>query len=251
SRIFYNYFKSGNFSFSTELSQAVLLIGDKKQILKALDILQFNEYKAKNIIPLSLREKDDSFYKGTIEDIGEVVHAYRPSELIFCDPEMRYNLMMKIMYQLGNKIRYRILTPEGDGLISSFSSSRSGELFSKQIVHRLSLPHIRAQKKVLDLLICITMVPVLPLLFLFVKKYYKLLADWFAVLWGKKTWVGYHPRGMISHLTSKIPPACIWEKPPEKAADPFLHKYNYNYSMDYRVGTDLEIFFNHFKRTYQ
>ena len=250
-RLGYNYLTTGSWSFSTDQSQTVILIGEKKQILKALDILQFNEYKAKKVIPLSPVETDDEFFMGTIDDIDEVAHAYRPSEVIFCEAEMRYDLMMEIMNILGYKIKYRILTPEGDGLISSFSSSQSGELFSKQIVHRLSLPHIRASKRLLDMLICLALLPFLPLIAILVKKPGQFLSDWFSVIRSRKTWVGYHPDGQPSRFTPELPPACIWEEPPGKRNLNLLAKYNYNYSMDYRVVNDLEIFFNRFKNNYR
>ncbi len=250
SRIFFNMLRSGNLSFSVDKDRSVALIGGKKPIVQALEILQHNEYKAGIIIPLSLDAEDDPFFKGSAKDLTEVAHAYKCDEVIFCGPDIGFNQMMAWMDQLGPKMRYRILTPEGDSLISSYSSSRSGELFTMQINHRLSMPHIRLQKRLFDLLLNTISIPALLLMALVLRKRGKFLRDWLAVWLGRKTWAGYHPSGKERSGKAKLPPACTWQSLGREPSEEMVEKYNYTYSMDYHWRNDLEIIVNNFARLY-
>lgn len=241
SRMIFNYVTAGNWSLNRDSSHSVVLIGDKESILQALEILQFNGYKAEAVIPLSSKDSNDPFFKGSVTDIGEVVHAYRISELIFCRGEINFSQMMEIMKILGHKIRYRILTAEGDSLISSYSSARSGELFTKRINHRLSLAHVRTQKRLLDGLLSLVLLPLFPIILWSITKRIRFIKDWWLVLIGQKTWVSYHPNGILNEKLPSLPPGCLWQplgKVPDSA---LIEKYNYNYSVDYQLSYDLEV----------
>lgn len=250
SRILFNLINHRKLRFNYERSGSVLLLGKKSQILKALEILQFNQYKVDQIISLSVEKSDDPYFKGNIKDIEDIAHAWQSNEVIFCDPKMSFSRMMDIMNKLGTRMRYRILTPEGDSLISSYSAARSGELFSRQISHQLSMPHIRFRKRLLDLLISVLILPTFPLLLPAVKRKGKLLRDWLFTLIGKKTWVGYHPAYSPSLFQPKVPAACVWQHFGHEADSDLVVRYNLSYSTNYSLYSDLEIFFNNFAHVY-
>ncbi|TVR83881.1 MAG: glycosyltransferase [Saprospirales bacterium] len=250
SRVLFNLITFRKLRFNFERSGSVLLLGKKTQILKALEILQFNQYKVDQIIPLSVERSDDPYFKGSLEDIEDIAHAWQSNEVIFCDPKMSFSRMMDIMNKLGTRMKYRILTPEGDSLISSYSAARSGELFSRQISHQLSMPHIRLRKRLLDLLVSTFMLPALPILLMVVRKRGKLIKDWLLTILGRKTWVGYHPGYSPSPLQPKVPPACVWQHFEPGADQDLVSRYNYSYSTNYNLYSDLEIFFNNFAYVY-
>ena len=250
SRSMYNYLKTRKWSFTAEHSPSLVLVGKKQEVLKALDILQFNQYKIGSNISISTEPTEDEFFKGTIEDIDDIVHAYQPSELIFCDSSMRYDKMMEIMALLGTEVKYRILTAEGDGLISSFSSRRSGELFSKQVVHRLSLGHVRWQKRFFDLMVSLVLLPILPALFILFRRRVQFLKDWLAVVFSFKIWVGYYPGGTNYKSLPDLRKSCLMNEQSDFTNAERVDKYNYHYSLDYSIREDLEIFLKTFFKNY-
>ncbi|MCB0529748.1 MAG: glycosyl transferase family 2, partial [Saprospiraceae bacterium] len=127
--------------------------------------------------------------------------------------------------------------------IGSSSKDEPGELYTINIRYNIAQPGQRRNKRVFDLLICLTLLIGLPLWLITSSHRWTLLRNAGAVLLGRRTWVGYAqhtgdgalpplPPGIFSHI-DRLKGLKINEKAKERL--------DFLYAKDWNVWRDLEI----------
>ena len=244
-RLTYHMLKLNGYSFAKNINTKFAIVGGKEESDRVSNLL--NQITG-NIEELSLVYPNSSGkpsgYSGNLSQINQIIQIKDIDEVIFCARDLSSRRIIELMSTLDIKnLEYKIAQPESLYLIGSNSIDTSGDLYMVDI-NSVNLPQNRRSKRVLDILISISILLFTPFLIWFVKKKVGYLFNSIAVLLGIKTWVSYSPEMKeikinLPHIKNGVlSPASIFDGKlvPEK-----LEKINLIYAKDYRISTDLTI----------
>jgi GT2 family glycosyltransferase len=182
---------------------------------------------------------------GKTEDLNLLISRFRANEIIFCLQDLQPSGVIKWMNQLGPRITCRTIVPNASTIIGSSSKHTSGELYTVDTHFQLAEPLRQRSKRGLDLMLCLVLLILLPLLWWVIASPGYLYRHWWAVLSGRMTWIGYFSLLAIDHL----PPIKTAVFPPAPASDSLSEKtkqqLNFFYAKDYHWLLDLRTFYEH------
>lgn len=175
--------------YDTLPSKAVI-VADEPNYRKTADVLRQVHYAPE----LSGRINPGAENAGalaTISEMKELLYVSNVNEVIFCINGLTYAEVFKQMQRCGPAYEYKIHLPGGRSFVGSNSSATSGDLYTIDRRFNLSdFAQVR-NKRVLDVAASVVFLLLLPVLVFVVRKPGNFIANLFAVLFGKKTWVGY------------------------------------------------------------
>ena len=167
---------------------------------------------------------------------------HKIDELVFCSNDIPSRDIIKNMTLLNNeKIEYKIAPPESLSIIGSNSINTSGDLY---LIHFNSVGKgsNRRNKRLFDILSSLLLILFSPVLFLFIKKYYKVFFSSFRVLSGEKTWISYCAESDIEKLPGlKKGIFDLWDGPESEKDPDIIDKLNLEYARNYRLSSDLNL----------
>src|SRR5690606_8112680 len=174
----------------------VLIVGDEEECLRVKSILQ-NYPNRFNLLGFVRPEEktQGNNWLGSMENLPLLTEIYKANEIIFCSKNVDGTRIMQYMgSEFSGDIRYKIIPESGAFIIGSNSKNTTGEFYSINISYALSKKEIRKKKRTADILICLGMLPILPLMFLKPGFLKSVMENWMSCFLGKKTWVGYSSR---------------------------------------------------------
>lgn len=204
-------------------------------------------------------------YIGHCGQLSEMARIYRLDEIIFCARDVPSQQIIQFMIDIGQTVDYKIVPVDSLSIIGSNSKHTAGDLYTVDIHLHISRPYNRRLKRLLDIALCLAMLPILPFLVLAIKHKIGLLRNWVHVLWGSYSWVGYYgivvdaqtikttveeqtsidePRYPLLHKLPVIKPGIlspIQDVPIRYRSAHTIYRLNLLYAKDYSVATDLEI----------
>jgi GT2 family glycosyltransferase len=236
-RLLYSLLRYQQFTFELVDNNRVIVVGSSESTQRARTILQ-------SVAPLSelVSEIDGNANK---ENIQNTALLFKAKEIIFCSDVLSYKEMISQILRLGNRYDYKILNNKTDSLIGSNSKNNAGDLYAADINLNLAKPIARRQKRLLDVLLCLIMTPLLPVLLFVVRGFGSFIANWMQVLTGRKTWIGYWEkspesiRGLPSLRPAVIHQAAQYDATQINAVD--VRKLNYLYAKHYSISDDLSV----------
>jgi GT2 family glycosyltransferase len=234
-RLLYSLLRYQQFSFERVDNNRVIAVGSIQSIQQAKAILQ-------TVAPQSelVTEIDMNAQQGNIKSSATL---FKAKEIILCSDVLSYKEIIRQILLLGDTYDYKILNPGTNSLIGSNSKNNAGDLYAADINFNLAKPIARRQKRLLDVLLCLIMLPLLPLLIVAVESSGSFLNNWLQVLAGRKTWVGYWEispeaiRALPILRKAVLYPAIQYTGPEISAAD--VRKLNYLYAKHYSISDDL------------
>lgn len=186
-------------------------------------------------------EKRGSFI-GNVSQIREIIEVYKVNELVFCGKDISTTDIISIMSQLQElPLEYKIAPPESFYIIGSHSIHTEGDVYTLS-ANSIGKKENRRRKRVFDICSSLLLLALSPVLFWFVNDRPLFYSNLFAVLHGRRTWVGYAPAGGNASLPSLregvygTVSAMRKRVTPEMAA-----RANSLYAKDYRIHTDVRI----------
>ncbi len=190
---------------------------------------------------------DQSSKLGSIEQLPELIRLFRVDELVFCSRDLPVRDLLRWMTRLGPNLSYKILPDGSQRIIGSSSKNEPGELYTIDIRYNIAQPGQRRNKRVLDLGICLLLLPALPAWIFFSKKRIPFFQNWLPVLLGRKSWVGYagtaQPPGLPALKPAVFSPLLRIREIPLGAQT--IDRLNFLYAKDWSVWRDLEIVFQY------
>ncbi|MEW6469403.1 MAG: glycosyltransferase [Bacteroidota bacterium] len=187
---------------------------------------------------------------GNITQLEDIVSIYKVDEVIFCAKDLPAQTIIDQMMKLGNSaVDYKIAPPESLSVIGSNSIDTSGDLYVID-VNSITKPSNRRNKRVVDVMVCLALLPALPAALFIVKKPAGLIRNWFAVLFGFKSWIGL---GNGSKAGARLPsikkgvlsPADLF---PKEVSPETAERLNILYTKDYRSWNDVNIVLRAFRK---
>ena len=236
-RLLYSLLRYQQFTFERVDNNRAIAVGSPSSTGQVKSILQA-------VAPLSelVSEIDASVH---LRDIHSSATLFKAKEIIFCADALSYKEMILQIVQLGTEYDYKILNPGTDSLIGSNSKNNAGDLYAADVNLNLGRSIARRQKRLLDVILCLTMLPILPFLIFMVKSLGSFILNWTEVLLGRKTWVGYWEispdttKGLPTLRRSVIHQAPRFTASQISASD--VRKLNYLYAKHYSISDDLGI----------
>jgi O-antigen biosynthesis protein len=193
-RLFWHFIKYKHFDTSISQTSQVLIVGDIEECLRVKNILLNYPQRFKLlgfIKPSNASTKAE--WLGSCENLPLLIEIYNANEIIFCSKDIPGTEIMELMGRShNNKVKYKIMPEKGAYIIGSNSKNTTGEFFSIDLTPALSSQHIKNKKRLFDILVCI----VLPFLFPLIIFRWRFLKsatnNWFNCLVGNKSWIGYN-----------------------------------------------------------
>jgi hypothetical protein len=178
---------------------------------------------------------------GSIKQLPQLVKKYQVKEIIFCENGLSFKEIIASINVLPGTIRNKFHASGSSSIVGSHSKYTSGGFIAHIIKYRIEMPLQRRNKRLLDIVVSILFLLAIPVI-IFIKKnaahFYK---NVFAVLTGKKTWVGYatEAKGLpvikAPVITSTALPAMLNDLPVES-----LQKSDEWYASGYTTLTDFK-----------
>jgi O-antigen biosynthesis protein len=241
-----------SYRLDTRMNKRFVVIGEPDESERVAEILRKTHTDAGYIglVGAGGEKPDHSAYIGTVDQLKDIIRIYKIDEVVFCSKNMSADRIIDIMSDLQYlNIDFRIAPPESLSIIGSKSINTAGDIYMLN-VNSIIKPGNRRSKYLMDLTVCFLLLALLPLPLLLVRRPHYLLRNIFQVMFGFKSWVGYHPSAQaLQHLpvirTGVLNPSDTVRINPETPE--ILEQLNLLYAKDYRIETDLLIIWKGFR----
>ncbi len=243
-----------HFALAGETKKRLLIVGNEEEASRVLSLLKISD-TSHNFIgfvkPANTESKEterfgvdfSKYFLGSAENLKDIVEVFTIDEVIFCGKDVSSNQIMNSMSMPSSRhIDYKIAPPESLFIIGSSSVDNPGELYVIDI-NSIIRPINRRNKRLLDILISVFLIPLFPFFVFFLRKPLGFIRNILEVLSGRKSWVGYSERaGIITNLPGirdgVISPSDGLKQELDKET---ISRLNSLYAKDYSVYKDLEI----------
>ncbi|MEI6507177.1 MAG: glycosyltransferase family 2 protein [Bacteroidota bacterium] len=234
------------FNPAMQTDTKTIIIGNKKEVSRVLDLLVKSKANCDyaGYLNINIEEENDDHFLGNVKDLHEIVEFFSVEEIIFCSKDMS---AQQIIQWMGNitkpSIQFKIVPEESLFIIGSNSKNAPGDFYTLEINLSLNTPLQIKKKRLFDVAVSLLLIPVSPLLLLFVNKRLNYLSNIIKVLFGEKTWVGYAITDNYKMLpkikTGVLSPVDSFGK--KNINNVTAEKLNFLYAKDYSMEKDLLI----------
>ena len=243
SRWFFHAFFKGKHAFKGHTRKRYALVGSMEEINRIHYLLRQTSFDAPYTVNVSLEGSGDSSYVGNLQQLKEIIRVHRINEVVFSGKDLESKTIIDQMSDLDHRsLDFKIAPAESLSIIGSSSIDSSGDLFILD-TNSIIKPVNHRNKRTFDLLICVLAVLFLPFVLVLQKQPFGFVKNWFSVLFGKKTWVGYASMPDRQIRLPKIKKGVLTvidglKNLPEDHG--LAVKLNMVYARNYKVGKDLK-----------
>ncbi|BDS13728.1 glycosyltransferase family 2 protein [Aureispira anguillae] len=230
--------------WSESIQRNVIIVGEPEESQRVLNLLyqaHVNINFIGTVTPYEEVNLDELL--GQVQNLEELVHVYKVNELIFCGKDISFEQIIYWMTKLGTGMTYKIVPEDSVYIIGSNSKNSAGDLYAVDISFNIANSIQQRNKQVLDIVYSLIFLLLSPILLVFVQGKIGFLKNIVAVLFRRKTWVGYSPspqnKNLPSLLTAVLTPLDTLEVMPTEPQT--LHRVNLFYAKDYSSNMDLSI----------
>lgn len=223
----------------------IVIAGDDGEAGRVAALLQKTSHRPEIIGFVSPGPERSPASLGMFGQLGEIIRIHRVNEVIFCARDITSGAIIDKMMSLRESgIEYKIAPPESLTIIGSNSINSSDDLYLIEF-NSLNKPASRRNKRLLDFLTAVLLIPLAPLVMPLEKRPFGLPVNILLVLTGYRSWVGYVPgiengrHGLPSVRIGVLNPSDALREP---VSDPeIVERLNMTYSRDYSIFKDLNI----------
>lgn len=244
-RFFGHWIKSGKPNLSMSNNLRTIIVGNKLEVNRVQELLVKSKSKTEYLGFVSVADyttKNDDHYLGEISQLNEISDLFKIEEIIFCSKDLGAAQIIEWMGRLMQKdILFKIVPEESLFIIGSNSKNAPGDFYTLDIHLSLSRPWEQQKKRVFDIVLSALLLPLSPLIILFVRNKMNFFSNLIKVLIGEKTWVGYSYSENIK-LLPVIKQGVLSPAEKNKNINSItLQKLNFLYAKDYSLEKDLLI----------
>lgn len=246
SRLLYNALGIKKFKLGGHKANArIAIIGSETEFIRVNDLLKNTNIKSEFIGFISNESNGvkNTAYIGHFHQISEAIDVHQLNEIIFCARDISSQHIIDNMITLVNKgVEFKIAPPESLSIIGSNSIDTAGDLYMID-VNNVGRPENRREKRLLDLVVSVTVLTLSWLLIWFQKNKINFFPNVFKVLFGAYSWVGYgksRRKDLPEIRPSVLTPA---DSLTGDISDERINKTFLNYSKNYQMENDLKIIY--------
>lgn len=253
-RFILSLLKVEGYSLEDASKKRFLIIGDEDEKDRVLPLLKqtttVSYFGQLSPIDFSQNELLDA---GKLAQLSDYIYINKIDEVIFSAKNLSSQRIIELMSNISaaKMVDFKIAQPDSMYLIGSNSIHTSGDLYILDL-NTISTTKNKRQKRLFDFVTALGMLVLLPILFVVSGFKINLVKNVVAVLFGKKTWVGYVMSG--NDAITKYPKIKNWiielSDLSQNNSTGVLHKLNLIYAKDYNVSKDISIFLKNFKKTW-
>jgi GT2 family glycosyltransferase len=232
-------------NLAMELDTKTVIVGNKNEVLRVQDLLIKSKATCEyaGYVSIDAGEETDDHFLGNVTQLSEIVELFKVEEIIFCSKDISAQQIIQWMGTIRKSdIQFKIVPEESLFIIGSNSKNAPGDFYTLEINLSLNTPIQLKKKRIFDILVSMLLIPISPILLIFINKRFNYFSNIFKVLFGEKTWVGYAefentnlPKIKTGVLT---PLDSIGKKNINKVT---AQKLNFLYAKDYSIEKDLFI----------
>ncbi len=243
-----NRFRIGRVKF-----KRFIIIGETEEAERVSGLLQktFINPAFIGIVSFHNHKGNQNGFLGHLGQIKEIITIHKIDEVIFCAKDVPAQVIIDKMSELKDEqVDFKIAPPESLSIIGSNSINTSGDLYVFDINAITKIPN-RRNKRLLDILISLTLLLTYPITLFLVRKPIGLLRNIFSTFLGFKSWVGYAPYQPEEHhhlpdiRKGVLDPTYAFRNK-DIPLDTIL-RLNLMYARDYKFFNDLNIIVKGFR----
>ncbi len=222
-----------------------IIVGDIHEVSRVQDLLIKSKSQSEYIGFVGINDSPayDHNFLGNIQQLADLVDIYKIEEIIFCSKDLSISHIIEWMGKIGrHDIMFKIVPEESLFIIGSNSKNTPGDFYTIEINLLLNKPFEQQKKRVFDIAFSLLTMLLLPVLLFFQKKPIRFFNNWFQVLLGRKTWVGYAKSDNIK-LLPRIKDGVLspLDRSNRIMNDVSTQKLNFLYAKDYSIEKDFII----------
>jgi GT2 family glycosyltransferase len=234
----------------------MVIVGKEEEARRVSSLLMDTQARPEiigfvNAAPETGNDEDSATYIGQIDQIDEIAAIHRVDEIVFCSKDLPSRRIIQIMTRLiGSSLDFKIAPPESLSVIGSNSINTSGDLYTIHF-NSIGKESNKRNKRLFDVGSSLFLLITSPLWFLFVKGHLHSVVNCAQVLFGFRTWVGYHYADYLEQpelprlKKGILSPGSMYS--PDSLTPERINEINVVYSKDYRVFNDLLIITRNFR----
>lgn len=228
-----------------------LVVAEEKDFRDITGLMQSAGMPERVLGRVDVRLTTNTSALGDIQQLPNLIKKYRIKEIIFCENGLSFKEIISIVKELPSGVRNKFHASGSSSIVGSDSKNVSGDYVTVSIKYNIAMPVNRRNKRLLDTIVSALFIISFPFHLILQKKPFRFYKNVFAVLLGKKTWVGYAsaanelPPLRQGIITSTALPVQLNELPEES-----LNKADEWYAVSYSVLVDLRKLRNGYKLLY-
>jgi O-antigen biosynthesis protein len=228
---------------------STLVVGSASEYREVMQLMEDAGMKEKILGRVAVSENDIDAI-GYWSRVDMLQHSVPFREAIFCEGTLSFKNIIDSLQPMHKGIRVRVHAGGSHSIVGSDSKDSAGESLSKENGFRLADPYNRRLKRLIDVSISLLSIITFPVHFIGVRKPLRFFGDCFAVLFGKRTWVGYADSGKNLPVLPKAVmanngiPVSVKQKLPVES----LQMIDYWYARDYEPVNDLKLILKMYRK---
>jgi len=252
-RFILHYLNLEGFRLNSQKNKRFIIVGEKEETVRVSDLLQQTGMNPAftGLVSFLAHRHNSNGYIGHIGQISEIITIHKINEVIFCAKDVPAQVIIDKMAELkDHQVDFKIAPPESLSIIGSNSINTSGDLYVIDINAIIKKAN-RRNKRMLDILVAITLLTFYPVTLFLVRNPAGLLKNIFSVLFAFKSWIGFtsHPDQEPGRLP-EIRPGVL------NPLDAFRNQHvpeettarlDLIYARDYKITNDLNIILKGFR----
>ncbi|MGI4761759.1 MAG: glycosyltransferase family 2 protein [Janthinobacterium lividum] len=251
-RVLGHWLRHGNLRLSEGQAKTLAIVGSAAESQRVRQLLTQAQVPARIIgyvTPAGASPAPTADHLGTVAELPALLRLYGLTELIFCGQDMPASQIIGLMASLpaSPSVSYKILPAGSQYIIGSSDKDAPGDYYALDRSWRLSQPAQRRNKRLLDLMACLTVLALSPVLIWGQRRPGGLLPNVGKVLRGRCSWVGLRHLPEASRYPAVLSPADVAPHagPPDFST---LARLERLYAQDYEPGLDLGVLWRGWRR---
>jgi GT2 family glycosyltransferase len=226
-----------------------LIIGSVNDYDEAVQLMNDAGIREKVLGRVAVDENDPSAI-GHWSRLDMLSQAVPFREAIFCEGTLSFENIILALQKAPENIKIRIHAKGSHSIVGSDSKETSGEAVSKENGIKLADPYNQRLKRLQDVVVSVLALVSFPVHLIGVKKPFRFFGNCVAVLFAKKTWVGYAaPAKNLPPLRQAVIacngiPLSTKQELPEQS----LQMVDYWYARDYEPSGDIKMIWKMYRR---
>ena len=224
----------------------IAVVGSADEIQRTERLLQLSRVSVGGVFYISPNGDGTDGFIGNLQDLEDIVDAYQLDEVIFCARDVEHAEIISWMTRFSDGIPIKIIQEESAGIIGSRYKNKQGELYAIDAQLSIVQREKKRQKRTWDLLMSIGLLFLLPI-WIWMPGASRIVSNWWKVLLGMKTWVGYDERNSRDVVLPKLKPM-VFNVADDQLDAEVRERINFLYAKDYSVWMDFDLFWKALNR---
>jgi GT2 family glycosyltransferase len=252
-RYLLHHFNVNGYKLNSEKNKRFIIIGEKEESERVAQLLQQTGMNPSftGLVSYHHHRQNSNGFIGHLGQVKEIINIHKINEVIFCAKDVPAQVIIDKMSELKNEqVDYKIAPPESLSIIGSNSINTSGDLYVIDINAIIKMSN-RRNKRMLDILVGLTLLLLYPVAIFVVKNPFGLLKNIFSVLFSFKSWIGFTPHS--EYEEGRLPAIRPGVLNPLDAfrnkniPEETTHRLDMSYARDYKLTNDLNIIIKGFR----